>query len=357
MFFETQCMLSHIISIVYLIAGSCAVLCYYRYCQRLTTCVFPSVLGLSFFTKSKDNENDGTNDKEDVSKSVIILTKNSTEGDDAVILSLKKAKLAERKQKFDQADELYHHALALVNTRQQEKSWPQEKILQAQVYIYDCMANLALVRGQLSTAEKLFKLTIQGLLQQGKGKDDNAVVELSLKLAVIYSAQDRSSEAELGYQFCIDTQQRKIDSAAEFDVDTAALLGMSIDAYSRYLVTRKEYTAAMDNLNKALEIAISVLGENHQQVAVLLSDIATVASLTNNFNTAKNKLLRAISIAERIESSHLPTMYYNLGAVYAHQQNDKDARAQFNKAVKSAKQFNDKEALKKAQEGLNKLKT
>jgi len=286
-----------------------------------------------------------------------MLEKGSSEDDSAVVQTLKRAKLAERKQNLDQADELYHHALALVNIHQQEKSWTQEKILQAQVYIYDCMANLALVRGQLSTAEKLFKLTIQGLLQQGKGQDDNAIVELSLKLAVIYAAQDRTSEAELGYQFCIDTQQKKVDSAAEFDVDTVALLGLSVDAYARYLVAHKDYTAAMCNLNKALEIAISVLGETNQQVAVLLSDIATVASLTNDFNTAQEKLLRAVDIAEKIESSHLPTMYYNLGAVYAHQQNHRQARALFNKAVKLAKQLDDKEAFKKAEEGLNKLKT
>jgi len=319
--------------------------------------MFPSVLGLSLFTKTKDEEKSETDKKEDISKTLIILKKESSEDDSAVVLTLKKAKLAERKQNLDQADELYHHALALVNIHQQEKSWPQEKILQAQVYIYDCMANLALVRGQLSTAEKLFKLTIQGLLQEGKGQDDNAVVELSLKLAVIYAAQDRSSEAELGYQFCIDTQQKKIDSAEEFDVDTVALLGMSVDAYSRYLVTRKDYTAAMHNLNQALEIGISILGESHQQVAVLLSDIATVASLTNDFDTAREKLLRAVDIAEKIESSHLPTLYYNLGAVYAHQQNPHQAHALFNKAVKLAKELNDVEALKKAEEGLNKLKT
>jgi len=319
--------------------------------------VFPSVLGLSLFTKSKDKENSENEKKEDISKTSIVLKKESSEDDSAVVLTLKKAKLAESKQNLDQADELYHHALALVNVHRQEKSWSEEKILQAQVYIYDCMANLALVRGQLSTAEKLFKLTIQGLLQEGKGQDDNAVVELSLKLAVIYAAQDRSSEAELGYQFCIDTQQKKIDSAEESDIDTVALLGMSVDAHSRYLVTRKDYTAAMHNLSKALEIAISVLGETHQQVAVLLSDIATVASLTNDFDTAQEKLLRAVDIAEKIESSHLPTLYYNLGAVYAHQQNPRQAHALFDKAVKLAKELNDIEALKKAEEGLNKLKT
>ena len=307
------------------------------------------------FTKS--NETDEAKKKEDASKSSsTTLKKESPEDDNAVVLTLKKAKLAERKEKFDWADELYHHALALVNIHQQEKSWPPEKILQAQVYIYDCMANLALARSQLNNAEKLLKQTIQGLLQQGKTQDDNAIVELSLKLAVIYAAQNRLSEAELGYQFCIDSQQKKIDNATEFDVDTVALLGLSVDAYSRYLVTQKDYAAALQNLNKALEIAIRVLGETHQQVAVLLSDMATVASLTNDFDTALEKLLRAVAIAEEIESSHLPTMYYNLGAVYAHQQNHGQARALFNKAAKLAKQLNDKEALIKAEEGLNRLR-
>jgi len=319
--------------------------------------VFPVVLGLSLFTKSKDEETGETSEKDDTSKSVIILKKELLEDDSEVILALKKAKLAEKRQNLDQADDFYHHALALVNIHKQDRSWSQEKILQTKVYIYDCMANLALVRGQLNNAEKLFKLTIQGLLQQGKSQDDNAVVELSLKLAVIYAAQNRLSEAELGYQFCIDTQQKKVDSATESDIDTVALLGMSADAYSRYLVAQKDYSAAMCNLNKALEIAIIVLGDTHQQVAVLLSDIATVASLTDDYDTALDKLLRAVAIAENIESSHLPTMYYNLGAVYAHQQNSTQARALFNKAIKLAKQLDDKEALMKAKEGLNKLRS
>ena len=72
---------------------------------------------------------------------------------------------------------------------------------------------------------------------------------------------------------------------------------------------------------------------------------------------AQDKLLHAVDIAEKIESSHLPTMYYNLGTVYAHQQNSMQARTLYKKAIKSAKQLDDKEALKKAEDGLNKLNT
>jgi len=314
------------------------------------------VLGLSFFTQSKEKEKDETTEKQNLS-SLIALKEEPVEDDSEVVLTLKKAKLAEMKEEFDDAEELYHHALAMVHVHHQGRTWSEEKILQARVYIYDCMANLALVRGQLSNAEKLFKLTIQGLLQQGKRQDDNAVVELSLKLAIIYAAQNRSSEAEIGYRFCIDTQQKKIDSATDCDTDTVALLGMSVDAYSRYLVAQKDYAAAMSNLNKALKIAIDVLGEENQQVAVLLSDMATVASLTSDFDMAQDKLLHAVDIAEKIESSHLPTMYYNLGTVYAHQQNSVQAHTLYKKAIKSAKQLDDKEALKKAEDGLNKLNT
>lgn len=317
----------------------------------------PVVLGLSLFTKSYSKEEDAT-------KNFIILKSGSSEDvndDSDVIFTLKRAKLAEIKEKLDEADELYHKALELVYIHQQETSWSQEKILEAQVYIYDCMANLALVRGQLSNAEKLFKVTIQGLLQQGKRQDDNAIVELSLKLAMIYAAENRSSEAELGYQFCIHSLQKKMDSAMEshidIDTDTVALLGMSVDAYSRYLVTQKDYVAAMHNLNRALEIAMNVLGETHQQVAVVLSDIATVASLTNDFDTAQDKLFHAIRIAEKIDSSHLPTMYYNLATVHSHQHNLAEARAWYRKAIKSAKQLDDKEALQKAEEALSKLKS
>jgi hypothetical protein len=78
----------------------------------------------------------------------------------------------------------------------------------------------------------------------------------------------RDQDAEQGYKFCIDTQENKLNKAAAArDDDTVALLGMVTDAYSRFLVARKDYVTAMNNLRKALDIAVSVLGEDHQQVA------------------------------------------------------------------------------------------
>ncbi len=144
-------------------------------------------------------------------------------------------------------------------------------------------------------------------------QDDDAVIEISLKLAMIYAAKKLDDEAIAGYKYCINTLETRMKTMKEVDTNTKALLGMSTDAYSRFLISRKQYKEALKCLTRALEIAESVFGDKHPQVAVLLNDVATVLSLMQDYGHAKEKLKKAILIAEAIESEGLANSLLQLG--------------------------------------------
>ena len=108
-------------------------------------------ISLSLFAKKKPHLEDQENERE---------ATNSEKGpkdDEEIVNSLKRAKLAEMKEEFEKAEELYHHALGLVNINQQHQIFSADRAMQARLYIFDGMANLALRRGQLIAAEKLYK--------------------------------------------------------------------------------------------------------------------------------------------------------------------------------------------------------
>lgn len=58
-------------------------------------------------------------------------------------------------------------------------------------------------------AERLFKEIMRRLIASGTDPDDNKIVEMSLKLARIYSDWQQDDNAILGYKHCISTQERK----------------------------------------------------------------------------------------------------------------------------------------------------
>ena len=85
---------------------------------------------------------------------------------------------------------------------------PEEGI----THIYCLIANTALERGLVGQAERLFTDILKRLLSSGEPQDSNAVVEISLKLAQIFSGQSNNLEkAEQGFEFCTKTQQLKVE--------------------------------------------------------------------------------------------------------------------------------------------------
>jgi len=78
--------------------------------------------------------------------------------------------------------------------------------------IIDMQANVAFMRQDYKKAELLFKNVAQRLIyHQNHLQTDNSIVEISLKLAQIYKETGRFPEALAGFQYCVETQQKKVN--------------------------------------------------------------------------------------------------------------------------------------------------
>ena len=61
-------------------------------------------------------------------------------------------------------------------------------------------------------AEKLYKQVIQRMINKGMDEKDNAIIEMSLKLALIYGTWKDHEKANAGFKYCIEAQEKKMKS-------------------------------------------------------------------------------------------------------------------------------------------------
>lgn len=263
--------------------------------------------------------------------------------------------LSMQKEEYDKAENILHLGLKLAQERRD---------MQAQRYIYDLLANVAFKKGDFPTAEKLFIQVTKELIASGTPPDDNSIVEISLKLASIYGQTNERQKAEIGFKFCIDTQQKKIaeinmndaDSLSEYDKDTVLLWAMSVDWYARYLLASRKLKEAIDNFKQALDVSEKINGASHPQTLVLLNDIGSVHSLMKEYESAIDIFKKAIERSSNADSPDIPAFYCNLGATYLQAGNVTDGEKACKTALKLAKHLNNVEALADAEECLAEIK-
>lgn len=280
--------------------------------------------------------------------------KDDEEKGDPLMRVYREATEAFSKQDFKKAEIRYHDALRVADEMLKLKKINFKTYIYAKTKIYDNLADMALGQGELEKAERLYKETMKGCLQQGVPRDDNSIIELSLKLASIYAMVDRSTEAEQGLLFCINTQDAKLSAdkskkdavpmsdaikeaskAAETDSnslesadsdnsaseeeklrDTEALLGMALETYGRLLMGQRRLTEAVPAFERAMTLASKVFGTEKGQFVILVNDLATTYILLKNYAKAAEILNKAIESATKIQSPHLAALYCNLGAVF-----------------------------------------
>ncbi|XP_067571594.1 tetratricopeptide repeat protein 19, mitochondrial isoform X2 [Pseudorca crassidens] len=256
-----------------------------------------------------------------------------------IIQLLKRAKLCIMKDEPAEAELILHDALRLAYKSDNKK---------AITYTYDL-------------AEKLFKATMSYLLGGGMQQEDNAIIEISLKLATIYAAQNRQDLALAGYEFCISTLEEKIEREKELSEDTLSveekanthlLLGMCLDTYARYLLFSKQPSQAQRMYEKALQIAEEILGERHPQTIVLLSDLATTLDAQGRSDEACVHAQRASDLARQVEHPELHVLLSNLAAVLMHRERYAQAEEIYQEALKRAKLKRDEVSVQRIREEL-----
>ncbi|XP_067330187.1 tetratricopeptide repeat protein 19, mitochondrial isoform X3 [Channa argus] len=279
--------------------------------------------------------------------------------EDEMILLLKKAKLSIHRDQLQAASGFLHQAVALAHQTHNQ---------QAIIYTYSLMANLAYVQGQLDHAEKLFKAAMSFMLSGGTPEDDNAVIEISLKLATIYAEQNKSELAEHGFRFCTESLEAKLEKQEQLPSeeqteeqevlrkDTRLLLGLCLDSRARYRASMLHLNQAAQDYQRALNICRQEQGETHPQTLVLMSDLATILDLQGRHNDAFVLVQQAVDLSRSAGHPDQHILLGNLAGILLHKGHLEDSVRFYQEALSLAQQAGDQEAVDQFQEGLKDVK-
>ncbi|XP_072544283.1 tetratricopeptide repeat protein 19, mitochondrial [Salminus brasiliensis] len=276
--------------------------------------------------------------------------------EDEIILLLKKAKYSMMLGELEAANVLLHKAVRLAH---------QSHNNDAIIYTYSLMANLAFIQGQLDNAEKLFKAAMSFLLSKGTPQDDNAVIEMSLKLASIYATQNKNELAEHGFQFCTESLEAKIEKHKELPPDalseeerkdTHLLLGLSLDARARYLAATHRLAGACRDYRRALQICQEEQGVSHPQTLVLMSDLATVLDLLGKHDEALAQVQKAVDLGQEAGHPDQHVLLGNMAGILMHKGEFEESVKLYEEALTLARAAGDEDAVEQFEEGLKELK-
>ncbi|KAM4729026.1 tetratricopeptide repeat protein 19, mitochondrial isoform 2-T2 [Anableps anableps] len=279
--------------------------------------------------------------------------------EDEMILLLKKAKLSMHRGNLQAASTFLHQAVALAH---------QTHNNQAIIYTYSQMANLAYIQGHLDSAEKLFKAAMSFMLSGGTPEDDNAVIEMSLKLATIYAEQNKAELAEHGFRFCVESLEAKLEKHKELPEhekteeqevlrkDTHLLLGLCLDSRARYRASMLHLNLAGQDYRKALDICRQEQGEKHPQTLVLMSDLATILDLQGRHDDALALIQQAVDLSHSTENPDRHVLLGNLAGILLHTGRLEDSVRFYREALDLAQQAGDQAAMEQIQEGLKEVK-
>ena len=275
--------------------------------------------------------------------------------EDPVLDNVKRAKLASAGLLDGDAEKYYHNALYFAENKFRDKEIERKDYLNAKTYIFDGLADIALRQQKFDKAEKLYKETMKTYLQNGKDKNSNAMVELTIKLGTVYAIMKRDREARLGYQEAVKIQDEKVKNDPECSQDTYALLGLALESYGRFLLAHREIEAAEPLFKRSESIATKLLGKEHPQRINILNDIAACQILNGNLKDAEETLSDAVAVGTIGNVPELPALYSNLGALYLRISKLDDAEKNCGLALEKAKENKDKYAQGQAQFCLKKI--
>ncbi|CAJ1073188.1 tetratricopeptide repeat protein 19%2C mitochondrial isoform X1 [Xyrichtys novacula] len=279
--------------------------------------------------------------------------------EDELILLLKKAKLSVYRGQLQAASGFLHQAVVLAH---------QTHNNQAIIYTYSQMANLAYVQGQLDSAEKLFKAAMSFMLSGGTPQDDNAVIEMSLKLATIYAEQNKAELAEHGFRFCTESLEAKLEKQKEIPEeqqteeqealrkDTRLLLGLCLDSRARYRASMLHLSQATQDYQNALKICRQEQGDTHPQTLVLMSDLATIMDLQGQHDEALVLVQQAVDLSRSAGHPDLHVLLGNMAGILLHTGRFEDAMQFYREALSLAREAGDQESVDMIQEGLKEVR-
>jgi PREDICTED: similar to tetratricopeptide repeat domain 19 len=182
-------------------------------------------------------------------------------------------------------------------------------------------------------------------------------IEISLKLATIYSKLNDNDKAESGFNYCLTNQEKLIssidlsrDNLSKEEINSLALFGMIQDWYGKHLIQQNEYKKALLATSKALSVCEKINGHFSEQTLTLISDVGTIYLALNQPEEALKNFREALKIASTIDSPSSKTLYYNIGMCYLQANDKKLAGSHCYACLRLALKENDKDMQKMANE-------
>lgn len=226
------------------------------------------------------------------------------------------------------------------------------KIQKYLTYVLDELANHTFELQRWNEAEHYFRLLLRDLLSSETPKEDDSVVEVSLKLSISCAHQDKHDLALQGFQWTTDTIQKKIDEIPHASDNSKALLGVCLEAWGTYLLSQDQPAQAAQLLSRALKISKDVLGEDHEQTTVLLNNLAKAYAESGQYEQAEEMAREAVRIAEKNQNTHLSQFMANLGMILNSEGNVLKAKDALKSAFKLADKAKDEETKEMITESL-----
>ncbi|CAB3997214.1 tetratricopeptide repeat 19, mitochondrial isoform X5 [Paramuricea clavata] len=269
--------------------------------KEILVLIFAGISGGVLYGWSKKLENDRRDrEMEELDGLIKIAQESHSSGKNEVTVKLYKEALQRVKILID-AEVQSHQRMSTLTTKF--------------VFIIDQIANLLHNLGKLDEAEDYYKQTVQALISHGAKKDDDAVIEISLKLASIYAEQERHELAENGFTWCVNNARRKVNENEKFDMNSAALLGICLESYGKYRISQRDANKAISLFTEALEISRKVFGTKHQQVVLLLNNLAVAYNEAGDTEEARKLFYKTIDLAKEVKSDDLWSFHFNLANV------------------------------------------
>lgn len=283
-------------------------------------------------------------------------------------------------QNIKGASEAFHEALTKSTDFFKEEKISKEEYMNHRVFIYDLIANMALDNGDLKVAEEVFKETMRLALTLGMSETDNAMIEMSLKLAGIYLFTGRVEIGVQGLNYVIEEQEKKlkensngsatkqearkdIKESKEMDLaklkedeeNTKVLLGKAYQNYGHYYLMKRDFKKAQELMQKALDISKTVMGESNESTFVLMNDLSTCLVMLQEYEKAELLLINGIQQSGKAKSVMQSAFLSNLGALYIRVSKYPEAKKACEKGLEVAERGKDEYLMRPCRNCLAKL--
>ncbi|KAL3310184.1 hypothetical protein Ciccas_011254 [Cichlidogyrus casuarinus] len=216
---------------------------------------------------------------------------------------------------FDKAIEKYHRIIHILHEHQDPNEFTIIRRNEIRTRVFADLANIYLLKKDHKKAEELLTQAIREAVSSGIQPSHAMVVEMSLKLALIYAEANENAKAASGFEFCIQTQQEKLKSSdldPEEKHNELALLGMSQNYYSKHLYEVGDYQDALKLTLSALESCQSVYSSEHVNCLNIVLDKAQIQSKLDT-KKSRETLQELLSSLKKKDNSFVNKEVYVTG--------------------------------------------